>query len=260
MYYILSKLLPLFVLPPGSFFILAIISYLLMRRGWRNIGRMLFIFAFVMLYLCSTPALSTWLIMNWENRYESANPGEKKETAVILGGMFDLDPRAEVWGHEYQALDAVDRVLEGIQLKREGMVQKLLLTAGKSPFTPGQPSEAEIIRRFIRQYSQIPDSVLIIEDRAINTEQNAFLSASIMEQRNLSKDVYLVTSALHMPRAVYVFEKAGFNVHPHPTDFQSLSELSLSSGFVWIPNASALQYSTKVIREMLGYYYYKMKY
>jgi uncharacterized SAM-binding protein YcdF (DUF218 family) len=62
-----------------------------------------------------------------------------------------------------------------------------------------------------------PDRVTI-EDKARNTEENARFTAAIVHP-DASQRWIVVTSAFHTPRAMGVFEKAGFHPIAYPVSF-----------------------------------------
>jgi uncharacterized SAM-binding protein YcdF (DUF218 family) len=57
-----------------------------------------------------------------------------------------------------------------------------------------------------------------IEDKARNTDENARFTAAIVHPE-ASQRWLIVTSAFHMPRAMGVFEKAGFHPIAYPVSF-----------------------------------------
>ena len=80
----------------------------------------------------------------------------------------------------------------------------------------------------------IDPSRVILETKSTNTYENAIYCASLVHPT--SRDRWLlVTGALHMPRAVASFEKAGFHVEPWPV-YGATSEASMVSSAIheWI--------------------------
>jgi len=61
---------------------------------------------------------------------------------------------------------------------------------------------------------------VVTEDRSRNTWENAVFSRRIAMPK-LGERWLLVTSAYHMPRAVGVFQKAGFVVEAYPVDWRT---------------------------------------
>jgi uncharacterized SAM-binding protein YcdF (DUF218 family) len=59
----------------------------------------------------------------------------------------------------------------------------------------------------------------------------------------------LVTSAIHMPRAMWRFESAGLTVIPAPVKFQAAARQTLAR---FIPESAALGRSERLVHELLG--------
>jgi uncharacterized SAM-binding protein YcdF (DUF218 family) len=95
----------------------------------------------------------------------------------------------------------------------------------------------------------VPSAAVLKEDKSRTTEESAEFCASILHQHNWRK-VLLVSSAHHLPRAVFWFAKEGFEVVP------VASGLSVRrSGYGlrdYLPSAKALQRSTAALKEYLG--------
>ncbi|MEM9450671.1 MAG: ElyC/SanA/YdcF family protein [Cyanobacteria bacterium P01_E01_bin.6] len=80
-----------------------------------------------------------------------------------------------------------------------------------------------------------------------------------------SRQRVLVTSAIHMPRSLKIFEKLGIEAIAAPTDFR-MTFSSNSSNRTWktqlleaLPDADRLEYSTRVIKEYIGFVIYRLK-
>ncbi len=63
------------------------------------------------------------------------------------------------------------------------------------------------------------DGAIIVESESRNTVENAKFSGNILKERGDCKNVLLITSALHMPRSKFIFDKAGIKVEAYPVDF-----------------------------------------
>ena len=92
--------------------------------------------------------------------------------------------------------------------------------------------------------------VLLLESASRNTTQNAVFTAALLAERGINR-ILLVTSALHMPRAVARFEEAGMIVIPAPTDHEVL----LRPGWQrWLPDTGALDGSASAMKEWVGFW------
>ena len=134
MLYLLSKLLPLALLPLGFSLILLVVG-LIGRWRWPVIT------AVVLLWVCSLGLVSQtlwrWLEAPWQ-RTTAAEAPSAQAIVVLSGGRHPAPGAARVseW-HD------PDRFLAGLDLYRAGKAPRLLFTGGVSPFRPGQPPEAQ---------------------------------------------------------------------------------------------------------------------
>ncbi len=62
------------------------------------------------------------------------------------------------------------------------------------------------------------ESKVIYEDKSVNTYENAYFTAKLLNPKPEQKFL-LVTSAFHMPRSMAFFRAAGFNVEAYPVDY-----------------------------------------
>ena len=95
----------------------------------------------------------------------------------------------------------------------------------------------------------VPDAAIGLEDESPNTAANAANTVRLLQARGLERPL-LVTSALHMPRAVAQFEQAGMAVVPAPTDFEVIPQPAHL--LQWLPSADALDGSGRALKELLG--------
>ncbi len=90
-----------------------------------------------------------------------------------------------------------------------------VLTSGGLHYgTP--PSEARIMAQSLLDDYGVP--VRWEEGRSRTTWENARFSAEMLREAGIRR-VILVTSAIHMPRSIWSFEKAGLEVVPAPSGY-----------------------------------------
>jgi uncharacterized SAM-binding protein YcdF (DUF218 family) len=128
-----------------------------------------------------------------------------------------------------------------------------LLVSGGAPDGAGE-SEAVLMARSLKEDFGV--EARWVESDSINTYQNASLSAQLLRKENIQQ-IFLVTDAIHMPRARWAFEHAGLRVAPVPSQFVGSNDYQLSS---FIPNAQSLKYSHYAIHEWLGLLVYRLRY
>ena len=99
----------------------------------------------------------------------------------------------------------------------------------------------------------LPASTILTEEKSVNTHQNATMSFEVLSARKIRR-IILVTSAIHMPRAVATFRKAGFEVIPAPADFYTGWGEDYTH---WIPDAGSLTGTELALHEWVGLWVYR---
>jgi uncharacterized SAM-binding protein YcdF (DUF218 family) len=94
----------------------------------------------------------------------------------------------------------------------------------------------------------VPHDRIILELLSTNTRENAQHSA-ILARALGAERVVVVTSALHMRRAVAEFAALGLPVIPAPVDVDDPPSAALPA---WVPSATGLDGTNRTIHELLG--------
>ena len=248
MAYLLSKLLPLALLPLGFSLILLVVG-LVSRRCWPVITAALLLWVFSLGLV--SQGLWRWLEAPWQRRAATAAP--RADAIVVLSGGRHPAPgaaRVSEW-------DDPDRFLAGLDLFRAGKAPRLLFTGGASPFRPGQPPEGQRYLQEARQLG-IPAAAMASTPPVLNTADEAVAIRRLLPARQ--SRVLLVTSAFHMRRAQRLFERQGLQVLPFPVDFQARGRWAgplWRDPTQWLPSAGALDNSSRAMRELLGRLVYR---
>lgn len=100
----------------------------------------------------------------------------------------------------------------------------------------------------------VNEDSIIIEEEARNTFEN--IQNAVAMIKNPPENVWLVTSALHMPRAMGVAKKLGFNARPYPCDYHGQYTMGWKSIF---PNNSAAARLQLAGHEYIGIFYYWLR-
>ncbi|MBF0160553.1 MAG: YdcF family protein, partial [Magnetococcales bacterium] len=98
-------------------------------------------------------------------------------------------------------------------------------------------------------------SVRWLEEDSHTTWENAVLSQRLLRQENINH-VLVVTHAIHMPRAVWSFERVGMRVTAAPT-LSSLNQWPTKPP-CWLPGVSGGIES--LFHEYLGLLWYRWRY
>jgi uncharacterized SAM-binding protein YcdF (DUF218 family) len=221
----------------------------------RKTGAVLVCVSSLSLWACSTPFVAGWISSGLERRYPPV-PVRESPTAdviVVLGGAMPViePPRVEL-----ELVGTSDRVLHASRLYRAGKARQIIASGGAIPFMGLNRPEAPAIGALLEEWG-VPKDAVVLETGSRNTYENAINTRPILAGEN-GKKMLLVTSAMHMPRALATFRKAGMDAIPSPTDFNTVDREGLTV-FDFLPDAEALVGTTKAVKEHMGLVYYRLR-
>ncbi|HXH01800.1 MAG TPA: YdcF family protein [Candidatus Competibacteraceae bacterium] len=252
----LSKVVTQIAYPLCTSLLLAALAGLLQWRGRRGLGGGLLLLALGWLWLWSTPQVSEWLRGSLERRYTVVPLAQlpPADAIVVLGGGVEgVHPPERL---QPNLMAGADRVWQGAQLYRAGKAPRVVLSGGYLQWGRSRQPEAEAMQTLIRDFG-VPDEALILEGESRNTHQNALYTRALLERHGLRR-VLLVTSALHMPRALAAFRAAGIEVIPVPSDVEVVGQHTMTV-LDWLPDAAALEGSSRALKEYLGLWVYRLR-
>lgn len=237
-------------LVPPAINIALILFGLLVARWHRRLGGLAIVTGVMTLWLFSTLFFSSYLAVSIE-KYPAADPQsivQKKSQAIIVLGASHLDAASE-----YGVSTPTDRGLVRLHYAAN------LHNRTKLPImlTGGQMNRLEILADVMDEslQSQFGITAKWHERQSETTWQNALFSAEILHPTGVT-DIVLITHAYHMQRAVRLFELAGFNVTPAPTQLNRV--YPWRDWRFWMPDVRALDLSSNVIHEYLGLWWYRL--
>jgi uncharacterized SAM-binding protein YcdF (DUF218 family) len=252
MFLLLSKLLPVLVYP-ASLAGLLLVAALRTRNGlWR---RRLIAGAAILLWVLGNGWVAESLVRSLEWRYLPQAEYPPADAIVILGGVT---APAEFPRDTAEISSGGDRVLYGAALYKRGLAPVIVLTGGNLPWTDALTDSTDEMRELLVLMG-IPETAILTENRSTNTYENAVFTHELIEPLGMDR-ILLVTSALHMPRSVPLFENQGFTVIPAPTDYNATrSPGSRQFAETWpdlliglFPNAGAMSATAAVMKEYIG--------
>ena len=261
MFVFLSKFLPLFVYPIGITCVLITAALIIRKKQKLNIS--LILLAFLVLFFGGNRYMSMALAKSLEWRYLPLENIPQADAIVILGGGTEPGdfPRPEIGVNA-----AGDRVLYAARLFKEGKSGKLLLSGGNIDWMDSSSSTPASQMEYILLLIGIPKESIWLQPRSQNTYEDALYSSQMLKENGISR-VILVTSAMHMPRAVALFVHQGIEVIPAPTDYTvtekgwyGLFHQDLQGWIIsLIPNSSSIGLTTNVLKEYIGMLVYHWK-
>jgi uncharacterized SAM-binding protein YcdF (DUF218 family) len=200
-----------------------------------------------LLYASACPFLAGSLTLALQTRDDAPIPGSAQAIVVLAGGRgLKINAAGEVV-EGYPGLSTSQRLLHGVRLARATGLP-LLVSSGKPDGR--DPAEAIVMRDvLVRDILLAPKWV---EAESRNTVENAAFSARILKRERIHT-VVLVTDAMHMRRARYLFERNGLVVVPAPTGVASGVRQAGIRDFV--PSLNALNATGAAFNELGGMAY-----
>lgn len=246
-----GKLLEAVLLPPGLFAVLVAVALVLLLRGSKRAWVPLAAALALLLALSTSPA-STLLARSLERAHPPLADGARYDCVVVLaGGILDGSPEEDAGATLSRT--SVRRVVYAYDLYRRK--PGLVVVCGGARAGEDGPTEADLMADRLRAFG-VGEGDLMSEAASANTMENARRFAAMAELKGLER-IALVTSAMHMPRAVRAFESQGVEVVSAPTDYRA------GAGFTWrglLPSSAALDVSMDVLHELFGSLYYAVAY
>ncbi|HEY9795610.1 MAG TPA: YdcF family protein [Leptolyngbyaceae cyanobacterium] len=260
MFLFLSKLLPLFLYPLGLACVLLVVALVMSWRRSRWVPLPV-VLALIVLLLGSNSWVANSLVRSLEWQHILVGKLPTADAIVLLGGATKsaFPPRPAV-----DLSEEGDRVLYAAQLYREGKAPVVIASGGRIDWRGGGLAESSDMADILVNLG-VPNSAILQDSKSLNTYQNAVNVRQIMQERGIRR-VLLVTSAMHMPRSLRIFQRQGIEAIPAPTDFlitqQEINEPSSSPQATLlnlVPDADQLQNTTRALKEYIGTVVYHLR-
>lgn len=238
---------------------LLMLSFLISLRHLKNKPLPLYFCLVVLYLLCIEPVkqIVVYPLESYAHFIEKSAHYKQVDAKaiVVLGGGVSYHGN---WGGSRLSLDALARIFKAKQIYDEldGSVP-IISSAGLPQAERGIPAES-IVMASTFEYLNV--MAPLIERSSKNTHENALLTRQMLQSSGLwveSYPVILVSSAMHLPRAVACFEGQGFSVIPQASHYVGSPELYLNFRS-FLPLPFNLTQISQAIHEYLGIVYYKL--
>ena len=206
--------------------------------------------ALAWLWLWSTPLMTRMIGLPLERLYppQLAETMPEADAILLLGGGMGANtnavPYAEMWS-------PADRVWHAARLFKAERAPKITLSGGGVKETT-----VPLLKDF-----GVPEETLVYFEDAKNTEDEARMIAEYFKNEGVENPkLLLVTSAWHMRRAEWLFKRAGLDVVPAATDYESTVRFEGESiGFTdFLPDAGSLFGNASLFKEHFAYWCYRL--
>jgi len=232
---LLIKICQQFLLP--SVFILAfiLVGFTFLLKKKKN-GKFLIVIGVVLYYIFSITPVSDLIISPLENKYVQLEQNEFQQTnkiVLLLGG-----PESDVL-----------RASEALRIYNLKPEKPIIYIAGRNFLS--KQNQALKLKNYLIERG-IDEQNVLLEDKSKTTFESAQNIKKILKQ----EPFFLITSAYHLYRSMWIFEKNDTNPIPAPTDFKIQNEYNF---FDFFPKANNLKNVDSSFHEYFGIVYYKLK-
>jgi uncharacterized SAM-binding protein YcdF (DUF218 family) len=249
MFFLFSKILAFLAQPLVVIGMLFIAAWIVKNKRWKKI---LLIAGFAIFFLCSNFFIANEVMRAWETPVTPfASIRKKYDYAILLTGVTktSMKPRDRVYFNA-----GADRATHTLQLYKLGIVRKVIISGGSGLLEGDGVLEADELAEFMK-LAGIPAEDLIIEDKSKNTHESAMMVNELLSRIAGPKELLLVTSGYHMPRAIACFNKVGVNADQFAAQPMA-DERHFTIDVLLIPSSGAVLMWQMVLREVVGYVAY----
>lgn len=257
-----QKFVSSFIEIPGVFItVFLIISVIFLLKKHSKLFFLFFTFA-CCFYFISTDISINLLVRPYEYQFSeielpTINPNETVivvfSGGVIRGVEADGPYSDQIGPHSMMRLFKAFQVYEKIG-------SQVIISGGNVYDKPGESISA--VMGSVMENWGVPAEKIKLEEKSKNTYENAIYSLNMLD--NKVKNIVLVTSALHMPRAYRTFQtvierekRSNLQIIPYPGDYRVEDvPMSFSS---FLPGSGALYNFSAAFHEWLGNLFYLLK-
>jgi len=254
MFYVLSKLLDVFLTPLTWAIVCALLAFPYRKSHAMTRRRKgLALACPAILIVFSQAGVSSCLFHQLEaDAPKTIKPDVTYDVVILLGGVVDERTTFVTGSPSYN--DNSERLTGVFELLRDGRAKNVLISSAGMPGLPEDAGEVRVLARALEHWG-IDKARIFLEERSLNTYENALYSKKIVQERGWSS-VLVVTSAFHMTRAQGCFRKVGLPVDTLPVDYRTPAALP---ELISLPRTDSLQRSSAAIREATGRVVYRLR-
>lgn len=201
-----------------TFLILLFVSALIFQ--WRKTSLALAALISLLWLSILTGVLPNLLLVPLQSNLRITSPGWKTTNTIVLLGSGTIQWPDQSLSTQALGLSRVNQAAELYQHCSKKSDSCSIIASGGDPGNWGQ-SEAELMAEELQRLG-VNRIHILTEAQSLNTYDNARYSMKLLEGLNPEK-VYLVTSGIHMNRALTQFEyfkrHSQFEIVPAPADY-----------------------------------------
>lgn len=229
------------------FLLLAVFAYTLKRI---KLSKIFATGAFLILFVFTISPFPIYMVRNLEQRYPIYNATNTDSTlnVLVLGAAHVNNP--ELPALQRLSIPVHARVAEGIRIQH--ILKGKIIFSGFSRAN-NSPHAVAMSQAAVSLGVNTADTLMLIKPQ--NTIEEA---AAYKKRFGTDKKFILVTSAIHMPRAMKIFTDAGMKPIPAPTNFINSNEPG-TNPYHWWPSSLKLMYTEIATYEYVNTWNYNRR-
>lgn len=243
----MREFLSLIIMPLPVLYLILVTALIFFISGHKKSGKILLVIAGIWFLIISTPLIPKLLVRSLENKYPSLTDEAIKNLPdscdiIILGGGHsddkDLSPNNQL------STTALGRLTEGIRIHKMIPGSRLILSGSR-----GRSEIAQARILYLTALILGADSAsMVMQTLPANTQMEAEEYSRNFGTKN---KLIVVTSDIHLPRAMLLFKKTGLDPVAAPTN-QIIKYGSVKYRWRWMPSADCIKMMEAVIHEYAG--------
>ncbi|MCF8303775.1 MAG: YdcF family protein [Bacteroidales bacterium] len=249
MFFYISKIAS-YLLAPVFWILLLMVIALLIKNPRRS--KRFLLFTVIFTYLLMNHFIVDEFMRKWEVPVTPDNElAAQYPAGIVLGGdIIDIDKSNDRLIFRSNA----DRLLQAVDLYKEGRIKKIIVSGGSGHMIYTEVYEAAYMEDFLVDIG-IPAGDILVDSVSNNTHQNAINTKELLGDAYDDHTYLLITSAVHMKRALACYEKVGFSVKPYSTN-KMVGHRLYNYEHLFVPNLDSLIFWRLLIHEYVGYLAY----
>ena len=253
MFFILSKILDLFISPAIWIVGLLLIAFIV-RKKKAALSSKLFLTGLLALIVFTNPFIVNVVMNAWEVKaYNADEIKTPYEVGIVLGGStryYDNDSKRMVFS------SSADRLMQAVDLYHKGKIKKIFLSGGSGFVNFQDWKESEKLFPLLVSNGVKAEDILM-ENNSRNTYENAIETAKVLNQKGITSKCLLITSAFHMRRSLACCAKANIKVDAYSVDVRSGGSIYTLDRLIQ-PDPEALVAWDLLTHEWVGYMVYRL--
>jgi len=235
------------IMPLSLFWMLLAFSGIMLLLKKKKATRWLFLIALIWLLVISTRFVPDLLVSRLESSFKSFSESDcynlkNPVNIIVLGGGHSDDNRFPV--NDRLSGVALGRMIEGIRI--------IKMIPGSNLITSGYAGSLSISQAELLKENAVMLGVDSSRIRTITTTRNTIDEANTYKEKfGSAGTIIVVTDAIHMPRAMMLFKKAGLSPIPAPTN-HLLKKNTAASPFSWMPASGNISLMELAMHEYVG--------